>query len=235
MFTSSNADALTIAKSIAVASSDIKQQRDFVNNLEPLYKTERFHLYKIGSVIIVSYGIGIPSLLICLNEVVKLLVHAQAKNVAFLKVSASLSVDDRLDGAIVLAKEALNSDFSPKYEAIECGKNHMYQTQLDKEFTLELFNFMSQCSDVGSVKLATSISGCDYYELEWLLDSLAVNVQPDKFISVDDTAFAGFCYKLGIKALSVNSVFKTKLINLKDMEESCISMVNSLAKFVVLF
>lgn len=46
-------------------------------NLVPVGKTERYVMYKIGPVLTISHGIGMPSLSVMLHEITKLLEHAK--------------------------------------------------------------------------------------------------------------------------------------------------------------
>lgn len=47
---------------------------------------DRYSLYKVGPVIFANHGIGCPSLSVLLNEIMKLLVYAQCKDVTFFRV-----------------------------------------------------------------------------------------------------------------------------------------------------
>ena len=48
--------------------------------------TDRYSMFKIGPVLCVNHGIGCPSLSILLNEVLKLLVYAECKDLTFFRI-----------------------------------------------------------------------------------------------------------------------------------------------------
>ncbi|KAK2180534.1 hypothetical protein NP493_439g03023 [Ridgeia piscesae] len=49
-------------------------------------KTDRYVLFKVGPVLIVSHGMGIPSIQIVLHEIIKLVHHAQCTGVLFFRI-----------------------------------------------------------------------------------------------------------------------------------------------------
>jgi uridine phosphorylase len=52
-------------------------------------KTDRYSMFKIGPVLCLNHGIGGPSLSIVLNEVLKLLLYAGAKDFTFFRLGTS--------------------------------------------------------------------------------------------------------------------------------------------------
>jgi uridine phosphorylase len=52
-------------------------------------KTDRYSMFKIGPVLCLNHGIGGPSLSIVLNEILKLLLYAEAKDFTFFRLGTS--------------------------------------------------------------------------------------------------------------------------------------------------
>ncbi len=76
-------------------------------------------MYKVGPVLSVSHGIGVPSISVLLHEVVKLLRHAGVApgNLTFFRVGTSggLAVPG---GTVVVTEEALDGMARPVHEAV---------------------------------------------------------------------------------------------------------------------
>ena len=51
----------------------------------PIYPVPRYAMYKVGPVLSISHGMGIPSASILLHEVIKLMYHAGVKNPIFFR------------------------------------------------------------------------------------------------------------------------------------------------------
>ena len=52
-------------------------------------KTDRYSMFKVGPVLCINHGIGCPSLSILLNEVLKLLLYSECKDVTFFRIGTS--------------------------------------------------------------------------------------------------------------------------------------------------
>merc|ERR1712137_818757 len=99
---------------------------------EPVGKTERFSLYKIGPVISASHGIGMPSMLILLHEVAKLLHYAGCKNedVTFIRIGTSGGIGSE-PGTIICSTAGCMGTLDPVYESIELGERKYYGAELN--------------------------------------------------------------------------------------------------------
>lgn len=182
---------------------------------KPIYKTERFHMYKIGPIIAISYGVGMPSMLICLNEIVKLLAHIKNYDVTFFKFSPAGGLGVAV-GTIVISDEAVNTAFKSEFKNIECGEWYMYPTQFDAS----IINDLMKLNHINLIRGKT-IGAYDFYEEQARLDGALPLVYEEvernsyltraeqngiKAFNMEDIAFAGFCNKLGIKACALSCV-----------------------------
>ncbi|KAG8125034.1 hypothetical protein E2320_020469 [Naja naja] len=63
--------------------------------------TDRYSMYKVGPVLSISHGMGIPSISIMLHELIKLLHHAKCCDVTIIRIGTSGGLGQgRLDGAL---------------------------------------------------------------------------------------------------------------------------------------
>ncbi|MBW00157.1 Uridine phosphorylase 1, partial [Eschrichtius robustus] len=51
--------------------------------------TDRYAMFKVGPVLLVSHGMGIPSIAIMLHELIKLLYHARCSGVTLIRIGTS--------------------------------------------------------------------------------------------------------------------------------------------------
>lgn len=225
IFTRSNDNAGIIAHEIAKKWYKIEVD-DFY--FKPIFKTERFNLYKIGFILIISHGIGMPSALICLNEMTKLLKYLKISDAIFINIQPAGGLAVPV-GSVVIIEEALNTKLEPKFTSIECGVEYEYLTYFNKDlvqYILELSNKYNE-SKLNIVK-GKSISTNDFYEEQARLDGFLVpeftKQEKDLYlqkayqigvntIDMYSTAFAGFCNQLNIKAIAINVTMGDRLIN----------------------
>lgn len=196
-------------------------------------KNERYHIHKVHNSLIVSHGIGVPSLLICLNEIVKLLWHSQVKDVKFFRVgpSGGLGV---APGNIVIGTEAVDNTLVPVFKSIEFGQEHSYPTQFNQELANQLDSYQKDISLIhGKI-----IGGMSYYNGQARLNGaipLNYSLQDQqnylekafnagvRSFDMEATGFAGFCNQLDIIACEVNVVlvdrFKSDQIEISKQQQ----------------
>jgi uridine phosphorylase len=106
----------------------------------PIFKTERFYMYKVGSVIVISHGFGMASMLICLNEISKLMAHLNVEDVTYIKVSACGGLGVEL-GSVIIADEVYNTNFEPFMYSYECGQKYKEITYLNQNVINNVHDF----------------------------------------------------------------------------------------------
>lgn len=176
-------------------------------------KKERFELYKVGPVIIVSHGMGMPSMQIELDEVTKLLHHAGAEDFKYFRIGTSGGVGTE-GGDVIIADEAVNDSLEPVHKKTELGIEKQYPTQLDIKLAQELL------AVAGNVKaqIGKTMGTDDFYLGQGRLDGFLnpSYTEEDKVaflkkaheagvrnIEMEATAFAAFCLRAGIPAAIV--------------------------------
>lgn len=199
--------------------------RDTDVRCKTIGKRERYHIHKIHNSLIVSHGIGVPSLLICLNEVVKLLWHAKVKSPKFFRVgpSGGLGVNP---GQIVVGTEAVTNTLEAQFESIEFGQLHHYPTQFCHALTQDFINAINK-NETASIVTGKIISGMGYYNGQARLNgAMPLSYTPEeqqqylhkaynqgvRSFDMEATGFAGFCNQLEISCCEINAVLVDRFL-----------------------
>lgn len=180
-------------------------------------KKERFELYKIGPVIIVSHGIGMPSMQIELDEVTKLLHYAGAEGFKYFRIGTSGGVGVE-GGDVVIADEAVNDSLEPVHKKTELGVEKRYPTQLDAQLAQELLAVAGEIQGNIKAQIGKTMGTDDFYlgqgRLDGFLEPSYTEEEKMAFlekaheegvrnIEMEATAFAAFCLRAGIPAAIV--------------------------------
>jgi uridine phosphorylase len=204
--------------------------------IKPLGRTERCSLYKVGPVISLSHGIGMPSFLIFLHEITKLVQHAECEDVKFIRVGTSggLGVEP---GTVIVTNQALNGKLEPAFEQIVLGKTVRHKTKLNKEMAKAIFEQKGELPVIRANTMGTD----DFYEGQARLDGAIIPDYSivDRFVFFDEAyrkgvrniemecnAFAAFCLRAKIPA----AVVCTTILNRLESEEPT-STIEELNKF----
>ncbi len=213
----------------------------------PLFKTERFHLYKVNSIIVVSYGYGAPSMLICLNEIFKLLFYINMLNAKIIMLGDCNSIDLPL-GTVIVNNKFLNNRFEEKMDFIECGNNYTYSTILNSQLMVELIDFSNSYKD-SKVEIGALLSTFDFFEEQGRLDGFLcpdysqdqindffklVKNQNIKCFDTVSLEFAAFCNHINLNACVINYVVNNHKHDVHHDQEDYNNLIskNAMFKFV---
>lgn len=222
--------------------------------LEPIWKTERFSLYKVWSVISVSHGMGMPSMSILLEEIAKLLYYAKWQNidkvrdeVNFIRIGTSGWVWVEW-WTVVIAENAMNAFWEHEHEEVVLWHKEVYPTFLHQGLSLwiQAANIQEEVWKNIHVVLWDTVGTNDFYRWQWRVDWL---LQPwydatDKLeyleflhekgarnIEMESTCFAAFCLRLGIPGAIVCVALLNRLeqdqvtVDLEDISENAEKIV----------
>ncbi|CAB1333849.1 unnamed protein product [Coregonus sp. 'balchen'] len=146
--------------------------------------TDRYAMYKIGPVLSVSHGMGIPSIAIMLHELIKLLYHARCTDVTIVRIGTSGGLD---------------ATFLPRFEQVILGNTVVRSTDLDQGLAEELL----QCSkDLGQFETVVGNTMCtmDFYEEKDKQDYLTKAYESGvRNIEMESSVFAAMCKLSGLK------------------------------------
>lgn len=182
-------------------------------SLQPFGKQERGLFFKVGPILSVSHGMGMPSMKIFLHEITKMLEHAGASDYRYIRIGTSGGVGVE-GGTVIVAEQGVTEKLRFKYEQVKLGKVHLYDTHLDKEMAEEIYDVRGDIS----AQIAKTLGADDFYEGQGRMDG-ALNpgyTEEDKMdylreahdlgvrnIEMEAPAFAAFCLRAGIPAALV--------------------------------
>ncbi|XKL59527.1 hypothetical protein PGB90_000543 [Kerria lacca] len=174
--------------------------------------SHRYALFKVGPVISVSHGMGIPSINILLHELIKLMFHAGVKDPIFFRLGTcgGLGLEP---GTVVITTEALNGTLEPVHTIPILGKKVERPALLDKNLAEEIIN-LKESSDNFNIISGKTVCTDDFYEGQGRLDGAFCHFsEEDKYkylnmakekgvtnIEMESLALAAITHHVGIKS-----------------------------------
>jgi len=198
--------------------------------------SDRYALFKVGPVLLASHGIGMDSISVCLNEILKLLHYSKCdpNRVRFLRCGTSGGLG-LPEGTLAITTTALNELFEPHFVQYVLGKRKLLESPLDEKFGQELETIANiQKLPVKRGKtLATHdfyegqarLGGafCDYTEQQaaaYLISALDAGVIN---IEMEAVCFAAFTHRLGLKAAIIDVILANRMCTEKIVGNSVLS------------
>ncbi|XP_056611139.1 uridine phosphorylase 2 [Triplophysa dalaica] len=177
--------------------------------------TDRYSMYKVGPVMSISHGMGVPSISIMLHELIKLLYHAQCSDLIIFRIGTSGGVGLPA-GTVVITEKAVDSFFRPQFDQVVLGKMIVRSTELDADVAKELLKYSTELPDVPTV-IGDTMCTHDFYEGQGRLDGALCSFSTEeKFeylkkaydkgvrnIEMESTVFAAMCRVCNLKAAVV--------------------------------
>ncbi|XP_048341889.1 uridine phosphorylase 2 isoform X2 [Sphaerodactylus townsendi] len=177
--------------------------------------TDRYCMYKVGRVLSISHGMGIPSISIMLHELIKLLHHAKCRDVTIIRIGTSggLGIEP---GSVVITDTAVDSFFKPQFEQVILDRVVVRSTELDKDLAEELLECSTEIMDFPTL-IGHTMCTYDFYEGQGRLDGALCSFSNEKKleylkraynagirnIEMESTVFAAMCKLCGLKAAVV--------------------------------
>ncbi|XP_059173593.1 uridine phosphorylase 1-like [Physella acuta] len=174
--------------------------------------SDRYVLYKVGPVISVSHGMGIPSLSIIFHEILKLIYHAGCSDVVFFRLGTSggLGLEP---GSVVITDEAVDELLRPYMELSTLGMVIQHPSKLDKDIADELMTLSNPEGDGYMTTIGKTMCTLDFYEGQARLDGAFCEYnEEDKVaflkrvynrgvrnIEMESLCFAAYCYRAGLR------------------------------------
>ncbi|XP_043575157.1 uridine phosphorylase 1-like isoform X1 [Chiloscyllium plagiosum] len=173
-------------------------------------QTDRYSMYKVGPVLAVSHGMGIPSISIMLHELFKLLYHAKCTDVVAFRIGTSGGIGLK-PGTVVISKVSVDPCFHPHFEQNVMGKITAYCTELNAHLSQELLICSKENNQFDTI-IGTTLCTSDFYEGQARLDGAFCNyTHEDKMkylqraydagirnIEMESSVFAAMCKRSGL-------------------------------------
>ncbi|XP_068999020.1 uridine phosphorylase 1 isoform X3 [Embiotoca jacksoni] len=154
--------------------------------------TDRYAMYKIGPILSVSHGMGIPSIAIMLHELIKLLHHAHCTDVTIIRIGTSGGIGLE-PGTVVVTKQSVDATFLPKFEQVILAKTVVRNTDLDPSLAEELLQCSKELNQFETV-IGNTMCTLDFYEGQARLDGAFCSyTEKDKQEYLNKASEAGVC------------------------------------------
>ncbi|XP_025026062.1 uridine phosphorylase 2 isoform X1 [Python bivittatus] len=215
------------------------------NNLKDICAgTDRYCMYKVGPVLSVSHGMGIPSISIMLHELIKLLHHAKCCDVTIIRIGTSgglgeqrvLLLPGRGDadekqlrkgvepGCVVITDMAVDSFFKPQFEQVILDSVVTRSTELDQDLASELLECSRGIKDFPTL-MGHTMCTYDFYEGQGRLDGALCSFTSEKKLEYLKRA-----YDAGVRNIEMESTVFAAMCRLCGLKAAvvCVTLVNRL-------
>lgn len=177
---------------------------------------DRYAMFKVGPVLSVAHGMGISSISILLNELIKLIRYAQCEETTFLRIGTSGGLG-LTPGTVVVSDAAVDGSLRTFYEMNILGKKIQCPASFDDELVQNLVEIgNSEYPEFKTVKGATMCTS-DFYEGQGRVDGAFCSyTEQDKLdylrklnqhgvvnIEMECLPFGAMCQSAGIKGAVV--------------------------------
>ncbi|XP_070559919.1 uridine phosphorylase 1-like [Ptychodera flava] len=198
-------------------------QLDLPTAVENLCRTDRYVMYKVGPVLSVNHGIGMPSLSTVLNEVIKLLRYAGCTDVVFIRLGTSGGVGVE-PGTVVIADEAVNHEFRPVYQLPVVGQLRSWPTPLSGE-VVEGLKSCCLPEDGYDVVINKTMATDDFYEGQARLDGAFCD-----YTEEDKLAYLKEAYDNGVRNIDKEATCLAAMVNRANFKAgvACVALLNRL-------
>ncbi|XP_074623267.1 uridine phosphorylase 1-like isoform X2 [Acropora palmata] len=197
--------------------------KDFLNSEKEPYnmaKSDRYVLYKVGPVLAVNHGIGVPSLMVILHEILKLLHYSGAQDVKLFRIGTSggLGLEP---GTVVITRRAVNALLEPVNEQVILGKQVRFPTTLDEELQQQLLD----CSEDLPTAFGDTMCTDDFYEGQGRIDGAFCDYKED-----DKKEFLQKIHDAGVRNIEMESVCFAAMCNRAHVPAAilCVTLVDRL-------
>ncbi|XP_049798014.1 uridine phosphorylase 1 isoform X1 [Schistocerca nitens] len=172
----------------------------------------RYSMYKVGPVLAVSHGMGIPSVGILLHEMIKLMYHAKVRDPVFFRIGTCGGIGVE-GGTVIISEDAVDGMLRPVLELPVLGKMIQRPARLDKKLVSHLKS-MADPDDPYDTITGRTMCTYDFYEGQGRLDGAFCDfTEKDKMdflsrihkagvvnIEMESLSFAALTHHAGIKA-----------------------------------
>lgn len=136
----------------------------------------RYVMYKVGPILTLNHGMGMPSLSIALHEVVKLLFYAGASNVEFIRLGTCGGVGVPA-GTLCITRRGYTQKVEPYYPVTSLGRTTNYNSESCSDLSLKL---VQTAQELGlSTRIGNTIGTDDFYEAQGRLDGTFCSIDEE--------------------------------------------------------
>ncbi|CAM4513643.1 unnamed protein product [Lepidochelys olivacea] len=185
--------------------------------------TDRYAMYKVGPVLSVSHGMGIPSIAIMLHELMKLLYHSKCSNITIIRIGTSGGIGLE-PGSVVITSQSVDATFKPQFEQVILGKTIIRCTNLDDQLAKELMQCSKEINQFNTV-IGNTMCTLDFYEGQARLDgAICLYTEEEKL------QYLKAAYDAGVRNIEMESSVFAAICNLSGVRAAvvCVTLLNRL-------
>jgi len=185
---------------------------------------DRYALFKVGPILCANHGIGNPSMSILVNELIKLLDHADCTDVTFFRIGTCGGIGVN-PGSVIITKQAFNETLKPEYCLPILGEIRSFSTEFDGKVQAKLLDASKVFSTSFNTIMANTVCMPDFYESQARRDGAFCDYSIEekmaymqKLLSagvcnfeMESTAFGALVRRAGFKAAVICLVLVDRL------------------------
>ncbi|XP_066524535.1 uridine phosphorylase 1-like isoform X2 [Hoplias malabaricus] len=186
-------------------------------------ETDRYAMYKIGPVLSVSHGIGVPSMSVMMHELIKLLQYAQCSDIIVVRLGTSGGIGLK-PGTVVVTKQAVDTMFRPQFEQRILGKPVVRGTELDADLADELLECGKEHSEFETI-IGNTMCTMDFYEGQARLDGAFCS-----YTEEDKQKYLDSAYTTGVRNIEMESTVFAAMCKLSNIRAAvlCVTVLDRL-------
>ncbi|XP_043264619.1 uridine phosphorylase 1 isoform X1 [Colletes gigas] len=183
----------------------------------------RYSMYKVGPVLSISHGMGIPSVGILLHEMIKLMYHAKVKDPIFFRIGTCGGIGIE-GGTVVISEETVDGMLKPYLELSVLGKMVRRPAKLDRQLTHDL-KALAHRDDPYDTVVGKTMCTYDFYEGQGRLDGAFC-----EFSENDKMEYLTKLHKSGIVNIEMESLSFAALTHHAGIQSAvvCVSLLDRL-------
>lgn len=177
--------------------------------------SHRYAMYKVGPVLCVSHGMGIPSISILLHELIKLMFYAKCKDPVFFRIGTCGGIG-LPPGTVVVSDGVVDGKGEPYYELSVLGEPLRRPSTFDQDLMNELV-LLNDPLGAYQIVSGTTMCAIDFYEGQGRLDGAFCEYTNNKKMNylrdlqkvgirnmeMEGLALAALTHEAGIRAAQV--------------------------------
>ncbi|OXU27233.1 hypothetical protein TSAR_011415 [Trichomalopsis sarcophagae] len=183
--------------------------------------SHRYSMYKVGPVLSISHGIGVPSLQILLHEIIKLMHYAKVKDPVFFRIGTSGGIGIE-PGSVVISEGAVDEMINPYHEQAICGKKVQRPAKLDLELAKELQS-LHRADDGFELVRGKTMCASDFYEGQGRIDgAFCSHTEADKM------DYLKRLHAAGVRNIEMEATCFSALTHMADIRAGivCVAFLN---------
>ncbi|XP_051871625.1 uridine phosphorylase 1 isoform X2 [Pristis pectinata] len=185
--------------------------------------TDRYSMYKVGPVLAISHGMGIPSISIMLHELIKLLCHAKCSDVVAFRIGTSGGIGVQ-PGTVVVTRVSVDPCFNPCLKQNVMGMTMSYPTALNECLAQEMLKCSKELNKFDTI-LGTTLCTSDFYEGQARLDGAFCH-----YTAEDKMNYLRCAYEAGVRNIEMESAAFAAMCNRSGLPGAvlCVTLLDRL-------